>query len=373
VEARRKLEDLLSQDDTIGRVVELSIRCALAAGDYEKAEDQARDLARIYSEEPRPYVLLSQVALLRGNAGEAVEFCNNALVLDPKYIPAIITRANLYAAQMQIEPARVSFEKLLLFEDPVLRSIGMEGIGFVDMMSGRFDDGVAAMDEAIRFAMLAGSVRKGLFYAYRLVEYLCELGQGDTAETVVNRWITGFGDIPVKLGTLRIHISKGNLNHAKQLLLHADSNQEWVTWMGVFSIDLAEMNALVNIGAEEHDAALEILARNTAVGPVNMSTQAFLRGYAAFESGDAEAASLHFSEVGNHLFGVEFPYHGDPVLYVQSIFYLAETYIASGRESEANAHYEAFMDYWGEADWDSQAISRAREKLGVDGRTAPIE
>lgn len=373
VEARRKLEDLLSRDDTVGRVMELSIRCALAAGDYETAEEQARDLARMYSEEPRPYVLLAQVALTRGKVGEAIEFCNNALVLDPKYIPAIVTRANLYAAQFQIEPARVSFEKLLLFDDPVLRAIGMEGISFVDMLSGRFDDGVAAMDEAIRFAMLAGSVRRGLFYTYRLVEYLCELGQGDAAEAVVNRWITGFGDIPVNLGKLRIHIFKGNLDQANRLLQSADSNQDWVTWIGVFSIDLAEMKALIHIGAEAPDTALEILARNTAVGPVNSSTQTFLRGYAEFESGDAEAASLHFEDVKNHLFGVEFPYHGNPVLYVQSLFYLAETHIASGRESEANTHYDSFMKYWGEADWDIQAINRAREKLRNNVGTEPAE
>jgi tetratricopeptide (TPR) repeat protein len=373
VEARRKLEDLLSRDDTVGRVVELSIHCALAAGEHETAEDQSRNLAQMYSGEPHPYVVLSQVALLRGDAEEAVEFCNNALLLDPKYIPAIITRANLYTAQRQIEAARVSFEKLLLFEDPVLRAIGMEGIGFVEMLSGSFDDGVAAMDEAVRLAILAGSVRRGLFYAYRLVEYLCELGQGDAAAAVVNRWITGFGDIPVSLGKMRVDICEGKLDNARDVLTLVNSNGEWDRWMRVFAIDLDQINALVHIGAEEHEAALEILARNTGTGSVSMGTRTFLRGYASFENGDAEAAGLQFEKVGNYLYGVDFPYHGDPVLYVQSLYFLAETYTASGRESEAGAHYESFMEFWREADWDIQAIGRARDKIETSNEAVPAE
>lgn len=362
-ETARRLEELLSKDDTVGRVVELSVRRAVADGDLSHAEERARDLARVFSEEPHPYVLLSQIVWRQGKAAEAVEFCNNALVLDPKYVPAILARGNLYAAEGNFAAARVSFEKLLLFEDPILRAFGMEGVGFVDFLTGHFDDGVSAMDEAIRFAMLAGSVRRGLSYATRLVEYLCGLGQGDAADAVVDRWITGFGDIPVTLGKLRIYLLEGDLEIAQEVLKRVESDREWLVWSAALSIDVVEMKALEHIGAGQHEAAIDLLSERTLTGSTKSGTRTFLEGYATFKNGDAETARGYFAKVGEHLFGTEIPYHGDPVLYVQSLFYLAETFIASGVESEAKKHYESFLDHWGGADWDIQATNRAREKL----------
>jgi tetratricopeptide (TPR) repeat protein len=371
-EARAKLEDILRKDETVGRVMELSIRCAAADGDAGTAGDRARELARMYAEEPYPYVLLALVELTLGNEQNAVEFCNNALVLDSKYIPAILARGNLYAAAGEFEAARVSFEKLLMFDDPVLRAWGFEGIGYVDFLSGRFNAGVDGLDEAIRHAMLAGAVRQGLTMSSWLVGYLCELGQKDPAKSVVDRWVTGFGEVPVGLGMLRIQLLEGEREATMRVLEDMQSSKDWAAWMGVMSIDFTEMLALVHIGEREYGAALEILARNAGTGAFQPATHTFLRGYAAFQNGDAESASEALAETGRRLYGVEFPYHGDAVLYVQSLFYLAEAALASGLESEAIVRYEIFLDYWGDSDWDIQAVARAREKLeSLTSSTAP--
>jgi tetratricopeptide (TPR) repeat protein len=362
-EARRNVEYLLNEDETAGRVVELSIRCAAADGDLGAACEQARELARMYSEEPYPYVILAMAELMSGRPQGAVEFCNNALVLDSRYIPAILARSNLYAADGQFAAARVSFEKLLLFDDPLLRALGHEGGAFVDLLSGRFNKGVEEMDEAIRSAMLAGAVRQGLSLAAQTVGYLCELGQGDTAETVVERWITGFGDIPVSLGKLPIHVLEGDHDVVRRVLMEAQSTRDWAVWMGMMSIDFTEISVLARIGTEEYGEALEILARSTATGAARPGTHEFLRGYAAFHSGEAEEAAAAFVGAGRMLYGLEFPYHGDAVLFVRSLYYLAETSIAAGNEADAVEYYGSFLDYWGDADWDIQAIARAREKL----------
>lgn len=362
-DARRNVEYLFNKDETAGRVIELSIRCAAADGDLGAACEQARELARMYAEEPYPYVILAMAELMSGRPQAAVEFCNNALVLDSRYIPAILARSNLYAAQGEFEAARVSFEKLLLFDDPLLRALGHEGGAFVDLLSGRFNKGVEEMDEAIRSAMLAGAVRQGLSLASRTVGYLCELGQGDAAETVVERWITGFGDIPVSLGKLPIQVLEGEHDVARRVLVDAQSTRDWAVWMGMMEIDFTEMSVLARIGVEEYGEALEILEKSTATGASRPGTHEFLRGYAAFHSGDAEDAASAFTKVGRALYSLEFPYHGDAVLFVRSLYYLAETSLAAGNESEAAQHYRSFLDYWDDADWDIQAIARAREKL----------
>jgi tetratricopeptide (TPR) repeat protein len=362
-EARRKLEDLLQADESVGPVLELSIRCAVAAGELNTAREQGKQLARMYSEEPYPYVLLAQIELLTGNVQAAEEFCNNALILDSKYIPAVIARSNLYAAAGQFEVARVSFEKLLLFDEPVLRAHGFEGIGFVDLLSGNFDNGVQAMDEAIRLAILVGAIRRGLTLATNLVGYLCELGQADAASAVVDRWVTGFGDVPVSLARFRIDVLEGNAGSARNTLMQMQSSREWAVWMGMMSMGFTELSALTHIGLEQYDAALEILSMGGVVDATGPGTRAFLGGYAQFQNGEAEAASEAFGKTRATFYGVEFPYRGDPILYVRSLFYMAETELARGNEEEAPGFYELYLGYWGEADWDLQATARAREKL----------
>jgi tetratricopeptide (TPR) repeat protein len=362
-EASGQVQELAGGDDSGGRLAELNIRCAVAAGELGVAGERARALARSYPEEPYPYVILSLVEQMAGRPESAVEFSSNALVLDSKYIPAILARANLYAAAGEFEAARVSFEKLLLFDDSLLRALGYEGIGFVDLLSGRFNSGVSELEEAIHSAMLAGAVRRGLALATQLVAYLCELGRPEAAAAVVDRWVTGFGDVPVALASMRIDILEGDLEAASYVLQQIQSSKDWSEWAGMMSIDGTEMAALVHIGAGEYDAALGILSSSPNSVSVQQVSRMFLKGYASFDNGMAEAASEAFAAVGQLLFGVEFPYHGDAVQYVRSVFYLGETRIASGNEEAAAEYYERFLGYWGDADWDLQAVARARQKL----------
>jgi tetratricopeptide (TPR) repeat protein len=369
-ECARQLDPLMRTDASVGPVVELYVRRAVAAGDLDHAAAAARELARMYSEEPFPYVLLAQVEMARGNKSGAAEFCNNALLLDPSCIPAIMTRALLYADAGEYAAARVSYEKLLLFDEPVLRSIGQEGIGFVDFVAGEFDDGMDAMDEAIRLAMLGGATGRGLTMSLRLVEYLCQLGQADNAENVVERWITGFGEVPVRIARARIQILRGDFESAGTVIEALSRDKDWVLWSRVMSLDAAELGALADIGQQRQKDALAVLAAESTAAAVSAGAGArrtFLVGYAAFESGDAEGAAAAFTTVRARLYGPEFPYHGDPVLYVQSMFFLAESELARGNSAVALASYDAFVHYWGNAAWDLEAVARARKKMEALG------
>ncbi|HEX5131573.1 MAG TPA: hypothetical protein VFX92_03700 [Candidatus Krumholzibacteria bacterium] len=371
-DSQHQLAPLMRTDASVGPVVELYIRQAAAAGDLDRAADAARELARMYNEEPFPYVLIAQVEMARGKPETAVEFCNNALALDARCIPAIMTRALLYAAAGDFAAARVSYEKLMLFDELVLKSIGQEGIGFVDFLSGEFDAGADAMDEAIRLAMLAGATRRGLTLSLQLVEYLCQLGQADNAENVVERWVTGFGEVPVRLARARIQILRGDFRSAATVTDALAHEKDWVLWSRVLSVDAVEINALADIGQQRQKEALDRLASDSlgvAVGPREQSRRDFLTGYAAFESGDAEAAARSFAAVHERLYGPEFPYHGDPVLFVQSMFFMAESDLARGNQAAARGSYQSFVGFWGNAAWDLDALSRARQKIEALGGT----
>ncbi|HXV13074.1 MAG TPA: tetratricopeptide repeat protein [Candidatus Krumholzibacteria bacterium] len=370
-DASRYLEPLLSEDPTVAPVVELYIRRAVAARELERAADAARELARMYAEEPFPYVLSAQVELARGNREAAVEFCDNALDLDPACAPAIMTRACLYAEAGDFQSARVSFEKLLLFDAAALQSIGHEGVAFVDFLAGDFDHGVASMDEATRHAMFAGATRRGLSLAYGHVEYLCQLGQPDAAQGVIERWLTGFGEIPVQMASARVALARGDTRRAAETVARLSAEKEWILWARKLSLDATDLAARVEIGEERQREAAVRLQEDaksaTAVAAGAFERRTFLAGYAAFESGDAESAAAAFSDVHRRLYGVEFPYHGDPVVYVQALFFLAETDLARGNQVAARASYEAFLGYWGDASWKLEAVDRARRKLEALG------
>jgi hypothetical protein len=268
----------------------------------------------------------------------------------------------------------VSYEKLMLFDDVVLSSIGHEGIAFADFLTGDFDDGVDSMDEAIRLAMQAGANRRGLALASRLVSYLCQLGRADAAEAVVERWVTGFGDVPVRLARTRIQVMQGDFDPVNDVLTHLATEKEWVLWSRALSIDTTELSALVEIGQEHQQDALARLngegREDIAIDADSGERHSFLVGYAAFQSGDAETAASAFESVRRRLYGLEFPYHGNPVLFVQSFFFRGEAELARGAHDAARENYTAFTNYWGEAAWDLDAVARARQKLDALGTAA---
>jgi len=94
--AERYLRALLGGDQSLGRVRELLIQCKIAQNETEAAETLAKDLVALYPEEPYPHVLLARVQMIQGNVEDARELCNNALLLDRRYVPAIVSRAHAY-------------------------------------------------------------------------------------------------------------------------------------------------------------------------------------------------------------------------------------------------------------------------------------
>jgi hypothetical protein len=152
--------------------------------------------------------------------------------------------------------------------------------------------------------------------------------------------------------------------------------KDWVTWSRKLSLDATELAARVEIAQQHQHEAVAMLNDPEKGTPVLVAgapeRRLFLAGYASFEAGDAEAASAAFADVRRRLYGVEFPYHGDPVVYVESWFYMAEAALARGDQEAARAGYQAFLSHWGEATWELEALKRARRKVeALGGVTTP--
>jgi len=216
---------------------------------------------------------------------------------------------------------------------------------------------------------------RGLALSSRLVDALCQLGRADAAENVVERWITDFGDVPVRIARARIQLAHGRFEAADDALARLTSEKEWLLWSRRLALDVTELVALNDIAQEKQPQALAALSReekdHAAVGAAAAGRRQFFIGYAAFQSGDAERATSAFASARHHLFGLEFPYHGDPVLFVQSYFYRGEAQLAGGQRDAARESYAAFVRYWGDAAWDLDAIARARQKLEALGGGGP--
>lgn len=358
IEAQTAIEAILELDESHGRARALLVQCLVERGQIDEAELLAKDLASLYPGEPYPYILLARVQLRLGKVKDAIEFCNNALNMDHRYGPAIIARGNLYAESEEYEAARVSFEKLLLFDSPVVAAAAWESIACIDFLTGNFDDAVEGMEEAIRLAQGAGSDLRAAATLYRLVNYLCELGQGDAARTVLAKWHSSTGVIPAQFGRLRLQIFFGDLSDAASSFAEIDAAGQRRRMMVLLGIDYDELKALTFIKGRKYDEAIGLLT-----GREGSDTSYYLLGFASFQNGLAERASAYFTNAVRNRGTMEFPYHGDPVLSVQSLFYLAETSLAIGRADDARHYYRLFLARWGDASWELQAVARAREKL----------
>jgi hypothetical protein len=175
----------------------------------------------------------------------------------------------------------------------------------------------------------------------------------------------------VRLASARIQVARGHTRPAAETIVRLASDKEWLLWARRLSLDVVELAARVQVGEQHQRDAVALLHDEanaaTVVAAGAFERRTFLSGYASFESGDAESAAAAFSDVRRRLYGVEFPYHGDPVVYVQSLFFLAETDLARGNQVTARASYEAFLGLWGESSWELEAVERARKKLEALG------
>ena len=155
----------------------------------------------------------------------------------------------------------------------------------------------------------------------------------------------------------------GQSQRARQALNRIKDKERWRDWMRSLELDYNDFKALTFIQDENFERAHDLLKVQAVVGL--SARRSYLRGFVAFQSGDAEKAVGFFEEAQVQLNNLEFPYHSDPILFVQSKFFLAEAAIARGDAAEARRNYREFLDMWQSAEWELNAVDRAEKKLAT--------
>ena len=132
--------------------------------------------------------------------------------------------------------------------------------------------------------------------------------------------------------------------------------------MHVLAIDYTNVEAMTLISEQNYAGAIEVM--NAADATFDSGgRRSYLQGYALFKNGAAEKAAAHFEEARVRMHDLTFPYFGDPVLYVQSVFFQAEVAFARGEAEAAGGFYKEFLGFWGNAAWELQAVDRARQNV----------
>jgi tetratricopeptide (TPR) repeat protein len=176
-------------------------------------------------------------------------------------------------------------------------------------------------------------------------------------------------EVPTEIGQLRILISQGDVREVRQMLDRVSRDGPWQSWMRALELDYSDLEALALIREQDFQHALNVLEASTQSEPG--TRRPYLTGYVLFQQGNAEAAVKFFENTRFRLYDVVFPFHSDPILFVQSIFYLGEAALARGDSETALDYYRGFLAYWGTTDWDLQAVDRARSK--VESLSSPVE
>jgi hypothetical protein len=132
--------------------------------------------------------------------------------------------------------------------------------------------------------------------------------------------------------------------------------------MHVLGIDYTNVEAMTLIREGNFTGALEVMSAADATFDAG-GRRPYLQGYASFENGAAEQAAAYFETARVRMHDLTFPYFGDPVLYVQSVFFQAEVAFARGEADAADGFYKEFLGFWESAVWEIQAVDRARQNV----------
>ncbi len=340
----------------------------LLFGKMRKSEGVSRLYLDEISDHPQMHINLAGTLMSQGKLDAALEQADLALALNPTSPDGISTRGNIYFLKDDMNQALVEYRKLLEIEQPVTNLYARNVLSNYFIAHGKLDLAAEQLQEGLELAEMVGEnswvagMQSGLSYVYALK------GRGADAARAAEQAVQ-----IARETESQEHLRKALFSQAMVLILVDDpaearsSAQELqrVTAQGLNQRAMRHvylLNGMLLSRAGQHTEALDEFKRSRELMPQLDESQAYLSDAMAetlWASGEpAKARRLYTGMQKRPLARLESSY-----LYVRSFYQMARILQEQGKDKEARAHYQKFLDLWKDADPDIPLLQDAQQRL----------
>ena len=340
----------------------------LILGQMRKSEGVVRLYLDEISDHPQMRINLAGILMRQGKLDAAFEQVDLALALNPAFPDAITARGSVYFLKGDMDRALVEYRKLLEIEQPVTNLRARNVLSNYFIAQGKLGLAEEQLQEGLELAQLVGEkswvsgMQSGLSHVYALQGRSAEAAR--TAEQAVgSARETGSQDYLGKALFARAMVPI-LVNDPEQARRSAQELQQLIS-QGLNRRAMRHvylLNGLLLSRAGQHSEAMDEFERSRELMPMLDESQAYLSNAMAetlWASGEPDKARRLYGAIQNRpLARLENSYH-----YVRSFYQTARILQEQGKDTEARASYQTFLDLWKDADSNIPMLQDARQQL----------
>jgi len=355
----------------------------LAKGMYDEAEIILEEFLGTF---PDNMMLRSDLALAHLGVGEldrAFTEADKAYSLSPTYLANISLKGDIFQCMGDLKKAEAEYRKLIKPEDPVSSISGWGRLWSLDLLQGKFQQGVSDLEKALELAQrlepkydkvstynrlsynhfVAGRLKESLEEADKAVRIAEKLEPMpiyfSTFPQQQNIWpILMKGLCYVKMNSLE-KVSR-TAEEIKAVTLRRAERRWYLCLVGL--IELEKKNDARAI--ESLKEALSLESHQWIPDATNNAffMEALARAY--FQSGDLENARKMYEEITSLTTGRV--RYGD--IYARSFYMLGKIAEVQRDNPRARQNYQRFLDLWKDADPAMPEVEETKKRLaGLKG------
>ncbi len=335
---------------------------------YDKAKEVYEEYLNNFPDISGIHLGLARHYHYQGRYDLALEEVDKAFALSPTSWINNYAKGNIYYYMEDLIKAEEEYRKLLEKEEPTARRNGMQGLGRLFVLQGRFQDSMEMTKRRIEQAEELGEKRWIRVATVDLAYVERRLGNYDRAlELLDKRWKSAVEDedYAAQRGTLfimgltyldmkLIEKAQQTADKLKQLIdqvMNKKLIRNYYALMG--AIELEKNNYSKSIEFSKKAIPLLYPAHSSHL-PL-----AYHTGLAYYKEGDLANARQEYERVISLRTGRR-P-SGD--LYAKSFYMLGKIYEQLDNRSKAIEHYEKFLELWKNADPGIAEVEDAKQRL----------
>jgi tetratricopeptide (TPR) repeat protein/tRNA A-37 threonylcarbamoyl transferase component Bud32 len=339
-----------------------------ALGLYDKAKEVCEEYLNNFPDSVRIHQRLAVHYRYQGEYDLALEEMDKAFALAPTYWLNFRRKGDIYFYMGDLKKAEEEYRKLLEKEEPSANAWGMQRLGWLFVLQGRFKDTIEMAKRGIEQAKELGE-KTWIWGATRDMAYVeLRLGNFERALELLERiWKGAYedGDLIAQRMALNrkalVYVEMKRLAEAgkaaqelKELIeqgMNKNRMRRYYHLMGMIEIE-----------RKDYSKAIEYFKKGL---PLSLPTSgirliyADSLGLAYYKSGDLEKAREEYERIASHTRGrIE-----NSDVYAKSFYMLGKIYEQQDNKPKAIQNYEKFLDLWKNADPGLVEVEDARERL----------